>query len=88
MARYIVERTIPKLSQAELQSIGKNAAKVADQLPGVVWIKSSISESEGKSYCEFDAPNPDVLREHAQKAGLPVDRITAIEREIDPSMFR
>jgi len=57
-------------------------------LPGVVWIKSSISESEGKSYCEFDAPNPDVLREHAQKAGLPVDRITAIEREIDPSMFR
>jgi hypothetical protein len=48
----------------------------------------SISESEGKSYCEFEAPNPDMLKEHAEKVGLSVNRITAVEIEVDPSMFR
>lgn len=88
MPRYIVERTLPPLSQEELQGVGKKVVEVADALPGVTWIKSSISESEGKSYCEFEAPNPDVLRQHAQQAGLPVDKITAVELEVDPSMFR
>ena len=34
MPRYIVERTIPKLSPAQLQSIGKKVVEVADTLPG------------------------------------------------------
>lgn len=88
MPRYIVERTLPKMSQDELQRVGKKVVEVADTLPGVTWIKSSISESEGKSYCEFEAPNPDALRQHAEQAGLPVDKIFAVELEVDPSMFR
>ncbi|UCG08397.1 MAG: DUF4242 domain-containing protein [Desulfobacterales bacterium] len=88
MARFIVERTLPKLSQEELQEIGKQVVKVAEEMPGVTWVKSSISESEGKSYCEFEAPNPEALREHSQKVGLPVDKITAVELEVDPTMFR
>ena len=88
MARYIVERTIPKLSQEQLQTIGKKVIKVAEGMLGVTWIKSSISESEGKSYCEFEAPNPEALKEHAEQVGLSVDKITAVEIEVDPSMFR
>ena len=88
MARYIVERTIPKLSQEQLQTIGKKVIEVAEAMPGVRWIKSSISESEGKSYCEFEAPNPEVLQEHAEQVGLSVNKITAVEIEVDPSMFR
>ena len=88
MPRYVIERTLPKLSQEELQDIGKKVIEIAEQMPGVTWIKSSISESEGKSYCEFEAPNSEVLREHSNQVGLPVDKITAIEVEVDPSMFR
>ena len=88
MPRYIVERTLPQMSQDELQRVGKKVIEVADTLPGVIWIKSSISESAGKSYCEFEAPNPDALRQHADQAGLPVDRISTVEIEVDPSMFR
>jgi hypothetical protein len=71
MSRYVVERTLPKLSSEELQAIGKQVVEVAEQMPGVTWIKSSISESEGKSYCEFEAPNPEVLIEHSKKVGSP-----------------
>ena len=88
MPRYVVERTLPKLSSEELQAIGKQVVEVAEQMPGVTWIKSSISESEGKSYCEYEAPNPEVLLEHSKKVGLPVDKISAVEIEVDPSMFR
>lgn len=88
MPRYVIERTLPKLSSEQLQAIGKQVVEVAEQMPGVIWIKSSISESEGKSYCEFEAPNPEVLLEHSKKVGLPVDKISAVEIQVDPSMFR
>lgn len=88
MPRYIIERSLPKLSSEELQEIGKKVVKVAEEMPGVTWIKSSISESEGKVYCEFEAPNPEVLREHSKQVGLPVDKISLVEIQVDPSMFR
>ena len=88
MPRYIVERTLPKLSQDELQRIGKKVVEIADSLQGVRWIKSHISESAGKSYCEFEAPNPEVLRHHAEQVGLPIDKIALVEIEVDPEMFR
>ncbi len=88
MPRYIVERSVPKMSQEEWQAVGKQAVKVADEMPDVTWIKSSISESEGKTYCEFEASNPEVLREHAKRSNLPVDKIVPVEMEVDPSMFR
>lgn len=88
MPRYVIERSLPKLSSEELQEIGKKVVEVAEQMSGVTWIKSSISESEGKSYCEFEAPNSEALQEHSEQVGLPVDKITAVEVEVDPSMFR
>lgn len=88
MPRYIVERTLPRLSSEELQAIGKKVIEVCAQMPGVSWVKSSISESEGKSYCEFEAPNREAVLEHSKKAGLPVDKISAVEIEVNPGMFR
>jgi hypothetical protein len=57
-------------------------------MPGVVWIRSYISDAEGKIYCEYDAPNQEALREHARRAGIPVDRISEVALEISPAMFR
>jgi len=88
MPRYVVERMIPKMSPEEWQALGKKVVEVADSMSGVKWIKSSISESEGKSYCEFEAPNPEALRKHAEQAGLSVDKISQVEMEVEPSMFR
>ena len=88
MPRYIVERSVPKMSQEEWQTVGKEVMRVTEEMPGVTWIKSSISESESKTYCEFEAPNPEALREHARRANLPVDRIALVEMEVGPDMFR
>ncbi|GAB4516887.1 MAG: DUF4242 domain-containing protein [Haliangiales bacterium] len=88
MPRYIVERSVPKMTPEQWQDVGQRVATYAREIPGVKWIKSSISEAEGKTYCEFEAPNPEALREHARLADLPVDRVTPVEMQVDPSMFR
>jgi len=87
MPRYIIERSVPALSEEKLQAAGRKSNQVIAEMPGVVWIKSYISEAEGKIYCEYDAPNPEGVIEHARRAGLPVDKISEVSLEINPDMF-
>ncbi len=87
MPRYIIERSVPKLSPAELQAAGKKSNEVIATMPGVVWIRSYISDAEGKIFCEYDAPNPEAIIEHARRTGIPVDRISQVSLEISPLMF-
>jgi hypothetical protein len=87
MPRYIIERTVGSISREEVGAAGRRSNEVLSQMRGVVWIKSYVSELEGKIYCEYDAPNPEAILEHARQAGLPVDRISEVALEISPEMF-
>lgn len=87
MPRYIIERQVGTLTRDELDVVGRRSNQVLADMPDVVWIKSYISESEGKIYCEYDAPNPEAIIEHARKAGLPVNKISEVALEVSPEMF-
>ena len=56
MPRYIIERSGPPLTREELDAIGRRSNAVLAEMPGVVWIRSYVSDIEGKIYCEYDAP--------------------------------
>ncbi len=88
MPRYIIERSVGQLTKEELDAAGKKSNQVLAEMKGVVWIKSYVSEAEGKLYCEYDAPNPEAIREHARRAGLPFDKISLVALEISPDMFQ
>lgn len=88
MPRYIIERDVGEVTQEELEAAARKSNQVLSDMPDVVWIKSYFSEAEGKIYCEYDAPNPEAIREHARRAGLPADKISEVALEISPSMFR
>ena len=88
MPRYIIERELGEIDLDALAEVGKKSNEVIDGMQGIVWVRSYISEAEGKIYCEYDAPNPEAVREHARRAGLPVTKISEIAMEVDPSMFR
>jgi hypothetical protein len=88
MPRYIIERNVGSMTEEELAAAGKRSNEVIDGMEGVVWIKSYVSEAEGKIYCEYDAPSPQAIMEHARRAGLPVDKISEVKMEISPAMFR
>ena len=88
MPRYIIERAVGRLTKDELEAAARRSLDAIDQLEGVVWIKSYISEAEGKIYCEYDAPNVDSIMEHARLAGLPADKVSEVTLELSPAMFR
>lgn len=88
MPRYIIERTVGRLTPEELDTAGRKSNEVLSTMSGVVWIRSYVSDVEGKIYCEYDAPDAEAIREHARRAGLPVDSISEVALEISPAMFR
>ncbi|HEU4389569.1 MAG TPA: DUF4242 domain-containing protein, partial [Blastocatellia bacterium] len=81
MPRYIIERSIPGLTLEGVREASLRSKKVIAEMPGVVWIKSYVSEVEGKIYCEYDAPSPEALLEHARRAGIPADKISEVTLE-------
>jgi hypothetical protein len=87
MPRYIIERAAVGLSREELMAAGRRSVAALAELPDVRWIRSFVSDAEGKIYCEYDAPSLEAIREHARRAGLPADRISEIALEINPTMF-
>jgi hypothetical protein len=87
MARYLVTRTLPPLTQEQLQEVGKRVVGACKEIPGMEWVRSQITADGKHSFCEFIAPNADACRTHAQKAGLPVDEVIPIGSEIGPRQF-
>jgi hypothetical protein len=88
MPRFIIERNVGTLTREQLDVAGRKSVEVLDGMQGVVWIRSYVSDVDGKIYCEYDAPDAEAVREHARRAGLPADRISEVALEISPAMFR
>ena len=88
MPRYVIERSVPALSREELFAAGRRSVAVLNEMPGVRWIRSYVSDADGKIYCEYDAPSIEAIIEHARRAGLPVDKVSEVSLEISPAMFQ
>jgi len=89
MPRYIVERTFPEGLQIPateegaadcLTVVGRNADL------GVTWVHSYVSQDKKKTYCVYDAPSPEAIRQAAERTGLPVDRIVQVN-VLDPYFY-
>lgn len=49
----------------------------------IQWVQSYIAQD--KMYCEYIAPDEKMIRDHAQKGGFPVSRVSMIQTVIDPT---
>ena len=87
MPRYLIERSVPPLTEEEIDVGSRRSIAVSDQL-GITWIKSYYSAKDGKYYCEYEAPNAELIYEHARLAEIPIDRVYPIDVVVDPAMFR
>ncbi len=88
MPRYIIERTVGTLTPEALEAAGRKSNAVLDDMPGVRWIRSYVSHSAGKIFCEYDAPSIEAITEHARRTGIPADKVSEVSLEISPAMFR
>jgi hypothetical protein len=53
---------------------------------GVTWVSSFVSEDKTRTFCIYDAPNPEAIRKTAARNELPVDRITRVT-VLDPYFY-
>jgi Protein of unknown function (DUF4242) len=51
--------------------------------PQIQWLHSYVTED--KLYCVYLAPDENSIREHARRAGIPADRVSAVRRLINPA---
>ncbi len=87
MPKYLIARTVPPLKEEELTAAARLSKSVSEEM-GIKWIKSYYSAKDGKLYCEYEAPSVEAIYEHGRRAQLPVDSVSLIAAEFDPSMFK
>ena len=87
MPRFMVTRTLPPLTHEQLKGVAQNVVKAANELGNVSWIRSHVTNDGAHSFCEFDAPDAASCRQHAALAGLPVDDVIPLGREIGPVAY-
>lgn len=87
MPKYVIEREMPgagKMSDEELQGASETSCGVLRDLgPQIIWQQSYVADD--KIYCVYIAPDEALVREHAERAGFPANRISRVQRVIDPS---
>jgi len=85
MPRYLIERNF-----AEQVVVTKDAAESIRRIndeEGVAWIFSFLSADKRKTYCLYEAPNPEAIRAAARRNNIPADAIIEIGGELSPAMF-
>ena len=90
MPRYVVERTFTEGLHVPITDEGAATAQtVVDKNAeyGVTWVHSYVSEDKKSSFCVYDGPTPESIRQAAGLTGLLVDRITKVT-VLDPYFYR
>jgi len=85
MPRYVIERNFAE--QLDLTKAGVENVNLINDQEGVQWIFSFLSADKKKTYCLYDAPNPEAIRSAARRNNIPADVIIEISGEIGPNMF-
>jgi len=86
MPKYVIEREIPNVGSTkpeDLQAISQKSCSVLDQMgPKIQWVHSYVTGD--KIYCVYNAPNEEMVREHAKRGGFPANKVSEVKAIIDP----
>ena len=84
MALYLIERNLAEQVNATPE-IAAAISEVNTNI-GINWIFSFLSADKKKTYCLYEAANPEAIREAARRLNLPADVIIELgESRISPT---
>ena len=84
MPLFLIERNYAE--QLEPSAEGVREVTDINSDVGVHWLFSFLSADKKKTYCLYEASDPEAIREAARRAGLPADVIVEVS-EINPAAF-
>ena len=87
MPKFVIEREVPgagTLSTSDLRCMSQASCGVLMELgPSIQWVQSLGTDD--RIICTYIAPNAEIIREHARRAGFPANRIDSVRTVIDPT---
>jgi Nickel responsive protein SCO4226-like len=83
MPMYVIERNFAE--QLDPEQLDREGIKLVNDDVGVRWLYSFLSADKKKSYCLYEAPNPEALREAAARIGIPADVIVEVSEVLQPT---
>ena len=84
MPLYLIERNFAE--QLEITQDGVVKTLQVNNDIGLRWLYSFLSADKKKTYCLYEAPNPEALREHARRLNIPADAIIEVG-QVRPETF-
>lgn len=84
MGLFLIERQFAELVQ--LDAAGVAAIKAVNDDVGVNWLYSFLSADRKKTYCLYEAPSADAIRQAARLNSLPADAVIEVS-QIRPESF-
>ena len=84
MPMFLIERNFAE--KLEVTKEGSDRVERINDEESVKWLFSFLSADKRKTYCLYEASNPEAIRIAAKRADLPADVIIEVE-EINPQMF-
>jgi hypothetical protein len=84
MPRFVIERNFAE--RLELTAGTAGAIRQINADAGVEWLLSFLSADKKKTYCLYEAPSVEAIREAAARANLPADAIVEVS-EVRPDDF-
>ena len=86
MYRFVIERDLPgvgSLSDNQIREASQASGRALQEIgQGIQWVRSHVTAD--RIYCEYLADSELVVRDHANRAGLPANRVSEVKRVIDP----
>lgn len=81
MGLFVIERNF--LEDLDPDALDNDAIKAVNDEVGVSWVLSFLSADKRKTYCLYEAPNVEAIRESAARLGIPADAVVSVD-EIGP----
>lgn len=78
MPVYLVERNFAEELEFDEEKF-EQINDISNEL-GVEWLTSFLSDDGKKTYCLYEAKDPDSLRNHSKIVGIPADKIVEVNR--------
>jgi hypothetical protein len=84
MPLFLIERNFAEQLEVSRDDVLQVTQVNADV--GIQWLFSFLSADKKKTYCLYEAPNAEAIREAAQRLNVPADVIIEVG-EVRPEMF-
>ena len=78
MGLYVIERNF--LAGLDPDVLDYDGIRAVNDDVSIRWILSFLSADRRKTYCLYEAPNPEAIREAAARIGIPADAVVPVEQ--------